>query len=220
MAIQVAIVEDNTGIRKGWSKLIDAAPGFHCLRACGSGEEALQALPALQPEVVLMDINLPGMSGIECTARLKPLLPSVQILMVTVHSDNERVFQALKAGASGYLLKRSGTTEILSAVAEVVRGGVPMSSEIARMVIESFRTPAASTLAPPPATTGLSEREEEVLRFLAEGYSNKEIADRIGAKYDTVRSHLKHIYEKLHVRGRTEAVARYFRGAEATLSAG
>jgi DNA-binding NarL/FixJ family response regulator len=216
MAIEVAIVEDNAGIRRGWAKLIDAAPGFHCLRACGSGEEALQSLPALQPEVVLMDINLPGMSGIECTARLKQLLPSLQILMVTVHSDNDRVFQALKAGASGYLLKRSGTAEILSAIAEVVRGGVPMSSEIARMVIESFRAPAPALSAPLPAT-GLSEREEEVLRFLAEGYSNKEIADRIGARYDTVRSHLKHIYEKLHVRGRTEAVAKYFRGAEATL---
>jgi DNA-binding NarL/FixJ family response regulator len=220
MAIQVAIVEDNAGIRNGWSKLIDAAPGFHCLRACGSGEEALQALPELKPEVVLMDINLPGMSGIECTARLKQLLPEVQVLMVTVHSDNERVFQALKAGASGYLLKRSGTAEILSAVADVMCGGVPMSSEIARLVIESFRAPPAPALPSPLAVAGLSEREEEVLRFLAEGYSNKEIAGRIGTRYETVRSHLKHIYEKLHVRGRTEAVAKYFRNAESSLLAG
>src|SRR5262249_14597581 len=136
--IQVAIVEDSPGIREGWAKLLNAAPGFACVSRCATGEEALERLPDLRPQVVLMDINMPGISGIECTHRLKAKLPHTQILMVTVHSDNERVFQALQAGASGYLLKRTTPAELLDSIRQVQAGGAPMTGEIARKVIEAF----------------------------------------------------------------------------------
>lgn len=212
MRIKVALVEDTRGIREGWAKLIDGFSGYHCVCACGSGEDALKNVPQAQPDVVLMDINLPGMSGIECTARLKQLLPQVQILIVTVHADNERVFNALQAGASGYLLKRTTPAELLEAIADVLRGGAPMTGEIARKVIASFRRPAPMTI----KDAGLTPREEEILALLTQGYANKEIADRLAVSFDTVRTHLRHIYEKLHVRSRTEAATRYLRTAEPT----
>ena len=217
MPIKVAIVEDNAGIRENWVKLINRAHGFQCVCVCGSSEEALRQLPAIQPEpdVVLMDINLPGLSGVECTARLKERLPKVQILMVTVHADNDRVFSAMQAGASGYLLKRTSSAELLEAIAEVRRGGAPMTGEIARKVIESFRRPAPTPL----AEAGLTRREEEILVLLTQGYANKEIADRLAVSFDTVRTHLCHIYEKLHVRSRTEAATKYLRTAEGALAA-
>lgn len=205
MPARIAIVEDNTGIRTAWARLLDAQPGLRCTGVFGTGEAALAALPALQPEVVLMDINLPGISGIECTARLKPILPKTAILMVTVHSDSERVFQALQAGASGYLLKRTSSAELVAAIQDVLRGGAPMTSEIARKVIESFRQAA---LAPTPQLA-LTARENEILALLSQGYANKEIAERVSISFDTVRTHLRHIYEKLHVRSRTEAAAHY-----------
>ncbi len=204
--IKVAIVEDSAGVRENWARLINAAPGFRCVGLFGSGEAALKALPQLRPDVVLMDINLPGISGIECTARLKTLLPETQILMVTVHGDNERVFAALQAGASGYLLKRTRADELLEAISEVMRGGAPMTGEIARMVIASFRRPA-----PAADAARLTPREEEILVLLTQGYSNKEIADRLSVSFDTVRTHLRHVYEKLHVRSRTEAATKYLR---------
>jgi DNA-binding NarL/FixJ family response regulator len=207
--IKVAIVEDSAGVRENWARLINAAPGFKCVGLFASGEAALKALPALRPDVVLMDINLPGMSGIECTARLKAQLPETQILMVTVHGDNERVFAALQAGASGYLLKRTRADELLEAIHEVMRGGAPMTGEIARMVIASFRRPA-----PAPDAARLTPREEEILALLTQGYSNKEIADRLSVSFDTVRTHLRHVYEKLHVRSRTEAATKYLRATE------
>lgn len=207
--IKVAIVEDSAGVRENWARLINAAAGFKCVGLFASGEAALKALPALRPDVVLMDINLPGMSGIECTARLKELLPDTQILMVTVHGDNERVFAALQAGASGYLLKRTRADELLEAISEVMRGGAPMTGEIARMVIASFRRPA-----PAPDAARLTPREEEILALLTQGYSNKEIADRLSVSFDTVRTHLRHVYEKLHVRSRTEAATKYLRATE------
>lgn len=207
--IKVAIVEDSAGVRENWARLINAAPGFKCVGLFSSGEAALKALPALRPDVVLMDINLPGISGIECTARLKEQLPQTQILMVTVHGDNERVFAALQAGASGYLLKRTRADELLEAITEVMRGGAPMTGEIARMVIASFRRPA-----PAPDAARLTPREEEILALLTQGYSNKEIADRLSVSFDTVRTHLRHVYEKLHVRSRTEAATKYLRATE------
>lgn len=210
MQIKVAIVEDSAGVRENWARLINSAPGFACVCTCASGEEALKKLPSAQPDVVLMDIRLPGISGIECTARLKLMAPQVQILMLTVYGEDNLVLDALQAGASGYLLKRTTPGELLEAITEVRRGGAPMTSEIARRVVESFRRPAPSA----PSDCGLSQREEEILAQLSQGYSNKEIADRLHISFDTVRTHLKHVYEKLHVRSRTEAVGRYLRGAE------
>jgi len=203
--IEVAIVEDTAGIREQWKRLIGATKGFHCLCTCASGEEAVKRLPACRPQVVLMDISMPGISGIECAGQLKRVLPETQILMVTVHNDHDRVFQALKAGASGYLLKRSTPAELLEAIREVLRGGGPMSGEVARMVIETFHRGPVS----PADSIQLSPREQEVLEQVSRGFANKEIADRLGMSFDTVRTHLKHIYEKLHVRCRAEAVAKH-----------
>ena len=205
----VAIIEDNAVMRRTFRQWIEAAPDLRCLFSCATAEEALAELPRLKPDVVLMDIHLPGESGIGCTARLKEALPGVQVIMLTVYRNQELIFQALQAGASGYLLKRSNPEELLEAIAEVRSGGAPMTSEIAHMVVEAFqKKPASHT----PAE-GLTNRESEILALLSEGLSNKEIADRVNISYDTVRAHLRHIYEKLHVRGRTEAVKRYFKPA-------
>lgn len=203
--ISVAIVEDNAGVRRSLELLLNESPGFRCLCACSTGEEALKLIPKHAPEVVLMDIHLPNLSGVECTARLKQLLPSVQVVMLTVYSDADKLFKALRAGASGYLLKRSSPEKILEAISEVRAGGSPMTPEIARRVVEAFKEPASTAAGQP----SLSRREEEVLELLAQGLANREIAAKLSVTVDTVRYHLKHIYEKLHVRSRTEAVARY-----------
>lgn len=206
---RVAIVEDNAVMRKSFRQWIDAAPGHRCVFACATAEEAVAEIPRLKPDVVLMDVHLPGESGIACTARLKEELPSVQVIMLTVYRNQELIFQALQAGACGYLLKRSRPAELLKAIAEVRSGGAPMTSEIARMVVEAFqKKPAGVT-----AADGLTARESEILGLLSEGLSNKEIADRVDISYDTVRAHLRHIYEKLHVRGRTEAVKMYLKSS-------
>jgi DNA-binding NarL/FixJ family response regulator len=205
MAIKVAIVEDKAGVRENWVNLIEGAPGFRCVGAFDTAEGALKELPQTRPDVVLMDIHLPGISGIECTLRLKQLLPETQVLIVTVYNDADRVFEALKAGASGYLLKSTPPREFLAAIADVTHGRSPMTGEIARLVIESFRRPDPPT----PESVGLTEREEECLRWLARGSSNKEIAQRMGVSASTVHFHLKSIYHKLHVRSRTEATLRY-----------
>jgi len=215
MKTKVAVVEDSAGIRESWAKLINSAAGFQCVCACRTGEEALQQIPIARPDVVLMDINLPGISGIECTGRLKERLPELQILMVTVHSDNDRVFSALQAGASGYLLKRAAPRELLDSIADVMHGGAPMTGEIARKVINAFRRPAPALV----EDAQLTPREEEILVLLTQGYANKEIADRLSVSFDTVRTHLRHIYEKLHVRSRTEAATKYLRASEGTLAA-
>ena len=205
----VAIVEDNAVMRKTFSQWIDAAPGFRCVFACATAEEALAEIPRLKPDVVLMDVHLPGESGIACTARLKKELPEVQVIILTVYRNQELIFQALQAGACGYLLKRSSPVELLKAVAEVRSGGAPMTSEIARMVVEAFQKKPASVA----SGDSLTNRESEILALLSEGLSNKEIADRVTISYDTVRAHLRHIYEKLHVRGRTEAVRMYLKSS-------
>jgi DNA-binding NarL/FixJ family response regulator len=201
----VAVVEDNRDFRVTLENYLNEAPGYRCVYACGSAEEALQAIPRVLPDVVLMDIHLPNMSGMACTRRLKDVCPSIQILILTVYEDNKRVFGALKAGASGYLLKRADPADILSAIQEVKQGGAPMSSQIARQVVQSFREDARDI----PKVEGLSEREEEILQQLSKGYSTKEIADRSSVSVNTVRTHLQHIYDKLHVRSRTEAVLKY-----------
>jgi DNA-binding NarL/FixJ family response regulator len=205
MSIAVAIVEDNPEIRRNLSRYIGEAPGFRCACACASGEEALRLIPQSPPDVVLMDIQMPGMGGIACTASLKKLLPSVPVMMLTVYEDNDAIFSALKAGASGYLLKRSAPAKLLEAIKELHRGGAPMSCEIARRVIHSFHKSKPE----PSPQDKLTGREEEILQCLAQGYATKEIADKLSVSYDTVRYHLKHIYDKLHVHSRTEAVIKY-----------
>jgi DNA-binding NarL/FixJ family response regulator len=206
--IKVAIVEDSGTLRECLSNLIEAAPGHKCACACSTAEEALIEIPKTRPDVVLMDIHLPGESGIACTARLRQAMPGLQVIMLTVYNDIKIVFQALKAGACGYVLKRAGEHEILAAIDEVRAGGAPMTSEIARMVVRSFTEPAPG---PFGVAEQLSAREMEILVLLAEGLSNKEIGARLHISAVTVRNHLMHIYEKLHVRCRTEAAAKYLR---------
>jgi DNA-binding NarL/FixJ family response regulator len=205
MAISVAIVEDNPEVRRNLSRYIDGAPGFRCTCLCATAEEALRTIPPSPPDVVLMDIQLPGMSGIACTASLKAALPSVPVMMLTVYEDTDVIFRALKAGASGYLLKRSDPAKVLEAISDLHHGGAPMTDQIARKVIESFHQ--AKPAAHPQDK--LTAREEEILDYLAKGYVTKEIADKLAITSATVRFHLKHIYDKLHVRSRVEAVIKY-----------
>jgi DNA-binding NarL/FixJ family response regulator len=202
---KVVLVEDKAGVRESWAKLINSLGGFSCVAACSSGEDALRLIPSLAPDIVLMDIFLPRMSGIECTGRLKLLLPKTQIIILTGVEDDELVFMALEAGADGYLLKRTRPDDLRAAMLSVLGGGAPMTSEIARLVVESFRR-SASVSKP---VVRLSAREEEVLILLSKGYSNKEIASQLSIGVETISSHLKHIYKKMHVRSRAEAVARY-----------
>ena len=208
MRINVGIVEDNREVRENWAVMLDTHPKLKCVAACESGEEALKRLPNCRPDVVLMDINLPGMSGIKCTALLKERLPKTQILMLTIYSNNNSVFEALQAGASGYILKTNSSADVIRSIIEVVEGGAPMSGQIARRVIEAFRKPASKTLYAAQLTT----RETEILQLVAKGYANKEIASRLQVGVSTVRTHIEHIYEKLHVPCRTEAAAKYLLG--------
>lgn len=202
--VKVAIVEDNKTTREGLKTIIDLSPGHGCVCVCQTAEEALSLIPQHQPDVVLMDIQLPKMSGVECVARLKELMPQVQVIMVTVYQDPDRIFRALRAGASGYLLKRAAPEMVLNAIRDVQQGGVPMSSEIARKVIGYFQTQPVVA----PEIEKLSPRELEILNLIAPGFSNKEIADRLGISIESIRWHLKNIYHKLHVHSRTEAASK------------
>ncbi len=204
---RVAIIEDSPTMRKTLVELIESTPGYHCVCACSTSREAQVEIPNHKPDVALMDIHLPDESGIACTARLRHLMPELQVIILTVYKDMELIFQALKAGACGYILKRFRPEEILEAIREVQAGGAPMTSEIARMVVRSFRAPAATSA----EAIGLTARESEILMLLAQGLSNKEIAHKMEIASSTVRSHLEHIFEKLHVRCRTEAAAKYLR---------
>jgi DNA-binding NarL/FixJ family response regulator len=199
--IKVAIVEDNKTTREGLETIINLAQGYQCVCACATAEEALRLIPQHQPDVVLMDIQLPNMSGVECVAQLKELAPAAQVIMVTVYEDPDRIFGALRAGACGYLLKRATPEQILSAVREVQQGGAPMSGEIARKVIAHFQDQEAATA----QVENLSTREREVLDLLVHGFSNKEIAERLSVTVEAIRWHLKRIYQKLHVHSRTSA---------------
>jgi DNA-binding NarL/FixJ family response regulator len=203
--IKVALVEDLPKVRESWARLINSFPDFSCVCVCGTGEEAVRIIPQEPPDVILMDIFLPRMSGIECTARLKVLLPYIQIVILTAMDDQELVFLALEAGADGYLLKRTKPADLRAALLDVLGGGAPMTSQIARRVIESFRRKAETR----DESLRLSIREEQILALLSQGYSNKVIADKLELSIDTVCSHLKHVYDKLHVSSRTEAVVRY-----------
>jgi DNA-binding NarL/FixJ family response regulator len=205
MKIGVAIVEDNRELRENWVKRVNMHTRLRCVAACESAEAALQQLPNCSPDVVLMDINLPGMSGIRCTALIRQALPKAQILMLTIYSNNDYIFEALKSGANGYLLKSSSSEEVIRSIIDVMEGGAPMTGQIARRVIDAFRRPVPRDLREAP----LTEREKEILQFLSQGYSNKEIAAKLEVSVSTVRTHIEHIYEKLHVHCRTEAAAKY-----------
>lgn len=206
-AIRVALVEDNAPLRKQLAQLIGEAPGFECVAAFADAEAALAGMPAAAPDVVLMDIQLSKMSGVECVARLKDRFPEVKVVMLTAYDDSDTIFQALENGASGYLLKRTPPDELLRSIQDVQNGGAPMNSHIARLVVQSFHRRGSS---PRPAEN-LTAREEEVLRLVAQGFINKEIADSLGISLETVRQHLKNCYAKLHVRTRTEAAMKVFR---------
>ena len=202
---KIAIVEDNKVIRESLMEFVHADPECRCVCACATAEEALKILPKHEPDIVLMDIQLPNMSGIDCLAQLKQMLPSVQVIMVTVYEDTERIFKALRMGACGYLLKRCAPEELIAAIREVRQGGAPMSREIARKVIVSFQEPVKAAA----EVEDLSPRELEILELLAGGFPNKTIADRLGLTDGTVRWHLRHVYHKLHVRSRTEAALKF-----------
>ena len=202
---KIAIVEDNKVIRESLMEFIHADSECRCVCACATAEEALKIIPKHEPEIVLMDIQLPNMSGIDCLAQLKQMLPSVHVIMVTVYEDTERIFKALRLGACGYLLKRCTPEELLAAIREVRQGGAPMSREIARKVIVSFQEPVKAAA----EVEDLSPREREILELLAGGFANKAIADRLGLTDGTVRWHLRHVYHKLHVRSRTEAALKF-----------
>jgi DNA-binding NarL/FixJ family response regulator len=206
---KVAIIEDDDTMREMLVELIDCTPGYRCVCACSTSKEALMEVPKQQPDVALMDIHLPDESGIHCTAQLTRQMPRLQVIIVTVYKDTELIFQALKAGAHGYILKRFRPEQIIEAIAEVRVGGAPMTPEIAGMVVRSFRAPS-----PAPNVEGLTAREAKILELLAEGLSNKEIAQKADISTATVRTHVEHIYRKLHVRGRTEAAAKFFRAKQ------
>lgn len=205
--VRVSIVEDNDRVRESLASLINGAPGFRCIGAHRSAEAALKLVPDEKPDVVLMDIHLPKLSGIECVRRLKAVEPGLVIMMLTAYEDDDLIFQALKAGADGYLVKQTPASEILAAIQDVHAGGAPMSSNIARRVIQSFHQPDTSF----DPTEALSPREHEILDLLAQGFMNKEIADTLAIAFQTVHTHVRNIYSKLHVRSRTEAVAIYLR---------
>jgi len=207
MPITVSIVEDNEQLRTTLARVVNRAEGFRCLSHYGDGESALEALPKDKPQVVLMDINLPGMNGVECVRRLKQLVPDTQVMMLTVYEDTENIFNALAAGAAGYLLKRTKGAELLEAIREVHNGGSPMTTHIARKVTQSFQRSGLST----QPTENLSEREQEVLDCLSQGFLYKEIAEKLGISYETVHTYVRRIYEKLQVRTRTEAVAKFLK---------
>lgn len=207
MAITVSIVEDNEQLRGTLSRMINRAEGFRCMSQYGDAESALESLPKEKPDVVLMDINLPKMNGVECVRKLKQLAPEILTVMLTAYEDTENIFAALSAGASGYLLKRAPRAELLEAISEVKRGGSPMTTHIARKVVQSFQKPVASN----EPTENLSAREQEVLDCLSHGLIYKEIAEKLGISYETVHTYIRRIYEKLQVRTRTEAVAKFLR---------
>ncbi len=205
VAIAVSIVEDDAQARKILAGWVSRAGGFRLAGEWGDAESALAELAEKKPNVVLMDINLPGMSGVEAVKRLKPMLPDAQFVMLTVYEDADHIYNALAAGATGYLLKQTPRAELLSALEEVHRGGSPMTSNIARKVVQSFRQSAPA----PAGAEELSPREQEVLDLLARGYLYKEIAERLNISVPTVNTYVRRMYEKLHVRSRAQAVAKY-----------
>lgn len=210
MPIKVAIVEDDADIRNSLAELIQNSPAHILTDACKDAADALKKLPQHPPDVVLMDINMPGMNGVECVRQLKSMLPDVNILMLTVYEDGDWLFESLKAGASGYLLKRTSSARLLKAISEVQAGGAPMTPQIAKRVVRFFSaTPPAKSATKDDKLSGLTANQMEFLELLSAGYAYKEIADKMGITMDGARSYVRKIYEKLHVHSRTEAVVKF-----------
>ena len=205
--ITVCVVEDDNWLRRDLAREIGQAKGFRCVGAYGSAEEALEKVPKANPDVVVMDINLPGLSGIECVRRLKDILPDITVLMLTVYEESDLIFAALRAGASGYLLKRSSSSELLEAIAGVSNGGSPITPSVARKVVQFFAKQGDAAA----SVEGLSPREDQILDLLTQGHPYKEIADRLSISVNTVRMFIRKIYRKLHVHSRAEATARAFK---------
>ena len=203
--IKICIVEDNADMREGVAQLLNQAPGLRCLSTYASAEAAVRDLPSQKPDVALVDINLPGMNGIECVAKLKAQLPQLQVLMLTRYEQSDVIFDSIRAGASGYLLKHIPADELIRAVEQVHSGGAPMTMQIARKVINHFQQIPKSA----PDVEKLTPREQEVLTLLSKGYLYKEIASHLGISINTLRNHLRTIYDKLHVHSRTEATVKY-----------
>jgi DNA-binding NarL/FixJ family response regulator len=205
-AIQIAVVDDDESVRSTLAEAVNRFSGCKCVGSYSSGDEALAGIPHAVPDVALMDINMPGMNGIECVSRLKAAHPGIEVIMLTVYQDTDSVLKSLAAGANGFLLKRAGREELLAAIRQVLSGGSPMSSQIARKLVQAFRQPVPSE----NETSKLSAREQEVLALLAKGFLYKEIAVQLNIGYDTVHNYIRRIYEKLRVRSRGQAVAKYF----------
>ncbi len=205
--IRVAVVEDKAPFRRGLQAIFELTPGIDCVSMCGTGEEALREIPRAAPDVVLMDLNLPGLSGVECTRELKRLCPAMPVVMLTIEEDSDRVFAALRAGATGYLLKAATPVEIIESIQLVAQGGSPMSAVIARRVVESFHGAAE----PSTSNASLSKRETEVLERISLGKRIKEVASELGVSETTIQTYLRRIYEKLQVHSQAEAVAKFLR---------
>ncbi len=210
MPITISIVEDNRGTRESLAELCNETENLRCVGVYPTGEIALREIPKNESDVVLVDINLPGMSGIECVAKLKAQLPSLQILMLTTYTETDLIFNSLRAGASGYLLKNRPAQELISAIEQVHLGGAPMTMQIARKLVEHFH----QRQQPSSDLEKLTKREQEILALLSKGSLYKEIGDTLGISVTTVRTHLKHIYEKLHVQSRTEAAVKFLNGTK------
>jgi DNA-binding NarL/FixJ family response regulator len=203
--ITVVVVEDDAAVRHSMQAILRQHASVQCVGTYGSAEEALQSIPTLSPQMVLMDINLPGMNGVECVRLLTEQLPKLQVIMLTVYDDDDDIFNSLAAGATGYLLKPVRAATLLEAIEEIHSGGAPMSTPIARRVVQAFKKPVAKKT----ELTELTERELEILQFLSKGFLAKEIALQLHMSYWTVVGHTRHIYDKLHVRSRSQAVAKY-----------
>lgn len=209
--IKVSLVEDDLWVRANLTRMIDGAPGFQCVAAYADGPSALRGIPANVPDVVLMDINLPGMLGTDCVRQLKGLVPDLPVLMLTVYDDSEQIFKSLQAGATGYLLKRTPKNKLLEAIKEIHSGGAPMSRQIARRVVQFFTEAnhLPHKTSPAPEVDALTDREQQVLAALAKGYAYKEIASLLNISFETVRTYIRAIYDKLHVHSRTEATLKF-----------
>ena len=205
MRISVSIVEDSRGTRESLTELLDRAPSLRFVSAHANGEDAVEKIPGNAPDVVLMDINLPKMNGIECVHQIKEKLPKTHVLMLTTYEEGDLIFDSLRKGASGYLLKNMPPAELISAIEQVHAGGAPMSMQIARKVVTHFQ----QIKKPQSEVDLLTKREHEILALLAKGFLYKEIADQLGISLSTVRAHLHTVYEKLHVQSRTEAVVKF-----------
>ncbi len=206
MSIKVAIVEDNTELRKLLSEVLDASEGITCVATFSSGTAFVKVAEKLDVDVILMDINMPGINGIDAIAKIKPLRPEIQFMICTIYEDDDKIFQSILAGATGYILKKTPADKIVESIHDIYNGGSPMSVQIARKVLDSYQAKSR----PASALEGLSLRERELLTFLADGYRYKEIADKMFISLDTVRKHIHNIYSKLHVNSRVEALNKLY----------